>query len=122
IYLRGRPPPAVVDLARVRLTGKLTDVHPSPVHGEPFDATTRAALLERFTRAVDALPGSAAVDSFAILRVEALRTAPAFAAALADAIGALRSGREATPDLVRARRSLGELPVVTPALSAWGLP
>jgi hypothetical protein len=122
IYLRGRPPPAVVDLARVRLTGKLTDVHPSPAHGEPFDATTRAALLERFTRAVDALPGPAAVDSFAILRVEALRAAPGFAAALGEAIGALRSGREAAPDLVRARRALGEPPVATPSLSAWGLP
>ncbi|HMU62937.1 MAG TPA: hypothetical protein PKA66_14230, partial [Gemmatimonadales bacterium] len=53
IYLRGRPPPAVVDLARVRLSGKRADVRPSPAHGEPFDATTRAALLERFTRAVD---------------------------------------------------------------------
>ncbi len=122
IYLRGRPPVAVVDLARVRLTGALTDVRPAPASAEPFDATTAAALLARFTRAVGALPDAAATDSLALLRIDALRAAPEFAAALGRAVDVLHSGRDATDALLLARRALAEPSAAVQRLPAWGLP
>ncbi|MEZ4413861.1 MAG: hypothetical protein R2910_12810 [Gemmatimonadales bacterium] len=122
IYLRGRPPVAVVDLARVRLAGKLTDVHPSPAHGQPVESGSVAALLDRFTLAVDALPRSAAVDSLAVLRLDAMRALPEFAAALDRALVALQSGRDATDALLAARRTLTTPVVAVPTLPAWGWP
>lgn len=122
IYLRGRSPAAVVDVSRVRLAGKLAGVRPSSAHGEPYETGTVAALLERFTRAVNALPAPAAVDSLTILRLDARRTQPDFAAALDQAVAALRSGREATGALVLARRALGVAPAAVATLPAWGSP
>jgi len=122
IYLRGRPPVAVVDLSRVRLAGKLAGVRPSPAHGAPYEAGSVAALLTRFTRAVDALPAPAALDSLTILRIDARRTQPGFAAALDQAVAALRSGQDATGALVQARRALGAAPAAVATLPAWGWP
>ena len=111
IYLRGRPPAGVVDIARVRLAGKVADVHPGPARGQPAESGSIEALLERFNSAVEALPDPAALDSLAILRVDALRSAPEFAAALATAVAEIRSGRDATDALVLAHRSsVGPLP------------
>jgi len=122
IYLRGRPPAAVVDLSRVRLAGKLAGVRPSPAHGAPYEAGSVAALLTRFTRDVDALPAPSAVDSLTILRIDARRTQPDFAAALDQAVGALRAGQDATGALVQARRALGVAPAAVAALPSWGWP
>lgn len=122
IYLRGRPPVAVVDLARVRLSGKLADVRPTPAEGQPVESGSVAALLDRFTRAVDALPARAAVDSLAMLRLDAMRTLPAFAAALERALVAIQSGRDANDDLLAARRSLAGTVGAVSSLRAWGWP
>ena len=120
IYLRGKAPAVVVDLARVRLTGK-----------EPGGGATRsprpaadpaaARRAERLALAMT-LAGSdpaAAVDSLVLLRVESLDTAPAFAVALGTAIDALRGGRDATALLARARRIAGGALRVGNGLGAW---
>ena len=122
VYLRGRPPAAVVDLDRVRLAGTLADAHPSPARGRPAEPGSVEALRVRFSSAIEALPAAAAVDSLAILRVDALRTAPGFAAALATAVAAIRSGRDATDALVLARRALGGSITAVPALPPWDVP
>ena len=120
IYLRGKAPPVVVDLARVRLTGKETggDATRSP---RPAADPAASRRTERLTAAMT-LAGrdpAAAVDSLVLLRVESLDAAPAFAAALGTAIDALRGGRDATALLARARRiAEGALRVGT-GLGAW---
>ena len=76
-------------------------------------ATVRAALNGLAT------DPSAAIDSLLALRVDAIESAPTLAAALAPAIDALRSGRDATPALVRARRVAAGVTVEQGA-SAWG--
>ena len=123
IYLRGRPPAVVVDIARVRLQGKPPESAtgeraPRPALDDP--AARRAA---RLAAALRLLPerSDAAVDSLLLLRVDALGGAgtSALAAALGDAIERLRSGRDATDALVRARRLVGGEPRSSSALPRW---
>ena len=121
-YLRGRPATIVVDVARVRLAGKLADAHPGPAGVGERDPRSTEALVVRFTAATELLPSAAAVDSLTLLRVDALASAPRFAAALGDAIAALRSGRDATDALIRARRVLAGPVSAAPTLTAWDLP
>ena len=105
IYLRGKPPAVVVDLARVRLTGKDSGGPSTRSARAPADPNA-ARRAERLAAAM-ALAGhepAATIDSLVLLRVEALDAAPALAAALGDAIDALRSGRDASSMLARARR------------------
>ena len=105
IYLRGKAPAVVVDLARVRLTGKETGL---PSTRSPRAAADPAATarLERLANAIVLAASSppAAIDSLVLLRVESLDAAPALAAAIADALDAMRNGRDATSLLSRARR------------------
>jgi hypothetical protein len=110
IYLRGRPPAVVVDLAKVRLAGGVRGDTLRPAARtaawsalDPA-ARGRAASLDR---ALALLPrdARAAADTLALLRVRALAEAPPLAAALGDALAALQGGRDATPALVRARRA-----------------
>jgi hypothetical protein len=112
LYLRGRPPKIVIDLARIRLSGKRDAIDP----GERSPrASAIAAIRERRTRfyaALDRLlaePG-AGIDSLTLLRVDALTSAPTFAASLGVAIDVLRSGRDATASLLAARRALSGAP------------
>ncbi|HEX6053965.1 MAG TPA: hypothetical protein VFZ21_32060, partial [Gemmatimonadaceae bacterium] len=105
IYLRGKPPAVVVDLARVRLTGKDSggpSTRSARAPADP-DAARRAQRLAVAMTLVASEP-AAAIDSLVLLRVETLDAAPALAAALGDAIEALRNGRDATPLFARARR------------------
>jgi hypothetical protein len=120
IYLRGQPPTVVVDLARVRLQGK--------DGGTPTRRRPRSALVdharkraERFAAAVRTLATQpeAAVDSLLLLRVDALTDAPRLAAALAEAIDALRAGRDASTPLARARRELLGTSSVVDSLGRW---
>jgi hypothetical protein len=120
IYLRGQPPAVVVDLARVRLQGKDA--------GTPTQRRPRSALVdhareraERFAAAVRTLAtqSEAAVDSLLLLRVDALTDAPRLAAALAEAIDALRAGRDASTPLSRARRELLGTSSVVDSLGRW---
>jgi hypothetical protein len=125
LYLRGRPPVVVVDLARVRLSGSRQGVSASARTPRPPDSHA-AGRLHRLERALSLLAGrhetqrDAAIDSLLLLRVDALADAPALAASLGTAIDALRAGRDATEALATARRGLGEALVVMHGPSAWG--
>ena len=120
IYLRGKAPAVVVDLARVRLTGKETGAANARVPRAPADpgATRRA---ERLAAAMVLAAGSpaAAIDSLVLLRVEVLDAAPSLAAAIADAIEAMRAGGDATSYLTRARRIADGTMRARGPLGAW---
>ncbi len=106
LYLRGKAPVVIVDIAKVRLAGKRDNAHSSSrIPRAPLDGSSERRA-ERFDAAISTLATnpSAAVDSLLALRVDALDSAPTLAAALAPAIDALRAGRDATDALVRARR------------------
>ncbi|HEX6534392.1 MAG TPA: hypothetical protein VF041_07335 [Gemmatimonadaceae bacterium] len=121
LYLRGKPAAVVVDVARVRLAGKRDDAAAAPrLPRAPLD-TSAAARTTRLARALALLArgASGAVDSLLLLRVDALDRDPRLAAALADAVEALRSGRDATEPLVRARRA-GGASVTREPVGAWG--
>jgi hypothetical protein len=120
LYLRGTPPKIIVDLNRVRLTGteKGSGSTRSP---RSFADSTRARLATRFEgllQSIDKDPARA-MSELALLRVEALTALPDFATALGDVSDAIRSRRDATVALLRARRTLEGPPVVTPALPPW---
>ena len=119
IYLRGRPTASVIDLARVRLAGKLADAAPAGTQSPSPGRRNREALLSRLSRAIQLLPGPDVVDSLQLLRIDALGTEPRFAAALGDAVTALRAGRDATDALVRARRLLAGSPRAVSGLGQW---
>jgi len=105
IYLRGKAPTVVVDLARVRLTGKETGTANARAPRQPVDpgAARRAERLAAAIELASRVP-AAAIDSLVLLRVESLDAAPRLATAIADALEAMRSGRDATMLLARARR------------------
>jgi hypothetical protein len=129
LYLRGRPPRLLVDVARVRLSG--TD-HPDPSSRIPGVArdTLAIRLLARLTAMDQLLAGSdemptarsqdsrwaAALDSLVVLRVETLAARPQVATALGRAIDAIRADRDPRAALndVRAR-------ITGPPTAATGL-
>ena len=119
IYLRGKAPAVVVDLARVRLTGKETGSPSVRVARPPADpaAARRAERLAAAIALASRTP-AAAIDSLVLLRIESLDAAPSLAAAVADAIEALRGGNDATALLARARR-VAEGGVRRGAVGAW---
>ena len=126
IYLRGRPPTVVVDLARVRGAGKVSgDTLPlvARTPRAPLDpaARARAATLDRALALIgrggdDARAGA---DSLAVLRVRALGEAPALASALGDALTAIAAGKDATQPLTAARRAALGAPSRATGVSAW---
>ncbi|MEO8000116.1 MAG: hypothetical protein ABI852_21880, partial [Gemmatimonadaceae bacterium] len=108
IYLRGKPPVAIVDIAKVRLVGKDT--------GQVNARGAREALspreAQRETRLLNAAllltrDANAGRDSLALLRLESLTDAPRLAAALNDALEVVRRGGDVTAALIRARRMIG---------------
>ena len=121
VYLRGRPPEVVVDLADARLKGTERG---SPATREPPASGADAAVVRarRFDRALEMLASApaAATDSLLLLRIDAIAAAPGLAAALGEAIEALRTGRDATAPLARARRSLGGEAEARAVLPQWG--
>ena len=121
IYLRGRPPRVVVDLAKVRGTGKEGGVPDARVPRAPLDAD-RLARLGRFDHALDLLTtdARAAADSLLIIRVTLPESDRATARALDVAATAVRRGGDVTAALLLARRALAVTPVVTGALRPWG--
>jgi len=120
IYLRGKAPAVVVDLARVRLTGKEHGAASTRLARPPTDpaAARRAARLAAAIELASRSP-AAAIDSMVLLRVESADAAPQLAAALGDALAAMRSGREATGLLVRARRIAEGTLRASGQLSGW---
>jgi hypothetical protein len=105
IYLRGKPPAVVVDLARVRLTGKDHGAASTRLPRVPLDPAA-ARRAERLAAAIELASRNpaAAIDSIVMLRVESLDAAPQLGAALSEALAAMRNGRDATTSLARARR------------------
>lgn len=110
LYLRGRPPQVIVDIAKVRLTGKDTGQVTVRSARSPLPAflAARDARLVRAARLV-ATASAAARDSVALLRAESLADAPAFAAALGNVLAAFDRGGDATLAFVQARRVLGNV-------------
>ena len=60
------------------------------------------------------------MNALSMLRVRALESHPDVAAPLGDAVDAMRSGRDATAALVRARRALDGGARAVPS-SRWGV-
>lgn len=119
IYLRGKPPVAIVDIAKIRLVGKDTGVVNtrgardaiSPREAQRETRLLAAALL--LTR-----HANAGRDSLALLRLESLTDAPRLAAALNDVLEVVRRGGDATAALIRARRMIG-IVARSDSLSTW---
>jgi uncharacterized protein DUF4175 len=124
IYLRGRPPAAVVDIEKVRLAARET-VTPAPRAPRASLDSARARLARRFANAVSVLSTrpAAAVDSLLLLRIDALDVEPRFATALNDLVSVLRRGQSAqVPRLsALARRSLDGAPRVRDSLGTWSV-
>ncbi|HEY5060602.1 MAG TPA: DUF4175 family protein, partial [Gemmatimonadaceae bacterium] len=124
IYLRGRMLPVVIDIDKVRLTGKDKGASSARRALAPIDSAARQRA-ERFARIVElsARAPEAAVDSFLVLRIDALDTNPSFAAAVGDAVTAMRQrrGDDAARALRNARRVLSGAPVSHDSLSRWGI-
>lgn len=122
IYLRGRPGTEIVDVAKVRLSGKdkgAPSIREARVPVDPI-ARKRSATFERVTALMASNP-EAAADSLLLMRVDALSDAPALATALDEAAKALRKyDNSAIPIAwMRVRRSLGDPPVQRAGIAAW---
>jgi hypothetical protein len=120
LYLRGTPPKIVVDLQRVRMTGKDKGAANQRTP-RTFADSTRVKLSARFNAVIDLIekqPARAMTD-LALLRVESLSAFPEFANALGDATAAIRAGKDATLPLLRARRALEGAPKATRELTPW---
>jgi hypothetical protein len=120
LYLRGMPPKVVVDIARVRMSGKEKGSASTRTPRTPQDSL-RANLERRFSDAVELISSKPqeAVRAFTLMQVEALTVSPQVASALGEAIDAFRKGRNATLPLLRARRALAGEPSGTAGLPAW---
>jgi hypothetical protein len=121
LYLRSRPPRAVVDVDRARLQGKEQG---TPAAREPRSPATGVArvALARFARLVglSRTDPAGAADSLLLLRMDLLGSlSPGAAAAAADAAAALRNGRDAGESLATFRRALGPALASTDSLSRW---
>ena len=123
IYLRGKAPTAVIDIAKVRLAARpaADTMHPAPrTSRAPLDAKARARLASLARAAELAVrDAAAAADTLALLRVDALADSPALAAASGEAADALRAGRDATAAFVRARRIAAGASARVDSLGGW---
>lgn len=107
-YLRGRTPPVLVDLERVRLKGAGTAEPAVRLPRTELDdsAAVLATRVERAAR-LYTTDREAALDSLTFVRVAALAGRPDVAEALARAIERLRTGEDPASALAPARRALG---------------
>lgn len=120
MYLRGLPPKVIVDIARVRMTGKDKG---SASRRTPLTRSdsARMRIERRFDAAIDLLQSrpEEAIRAFTLVQVDALATSPAFASAVGEAVEAMKRGRDATLPLLRARRALSGEPSSSPGLPSW---
>ena len=121
IYLRGRPPRVVIDLARVRGTGKDEGAPSARAARPPLDPE-RATRLARFdaTLGVVVSTPAAAADSLLLIRITLPADERAAAMLLDAAANALRRGGDVTDPLAAARRALAGEPTQRGAVRAWG--
>jgi hypothetical protein len=106
LYLRGRPPTIIVNLARVRMTGNGT---PDPGLRMPQAAgdSVRQRLVAELGAIVRGpLDGRGVADSLTLMEAGAIAVDPAAASALGDAVRALQTGHDPALALARARRAL----------------
>lgn len=120
LYLRGLPPKVIVDLARVRLTGKekgTTNLRTPLTRADSL----RVRIERRFAEAIDMIESKPedAIRALTLLQVEVLASSPGFASAVGEAVLAMRRGRDATVPLLRARRTLSGDPAGASGLPAW---
>lgn len=124
VYFSGQVPDLVVDVAKARLQGKERGTSSRRQPRSAADSA-RETLVDRYERilARGRMRASALADSLLLLRVDALATDSAFAAALGQAAAALRSGNEkqARTALLRATRALAGAPVVRQSLAPWSM-
>ena len=108
LYLRGKPPVVILDLAKIRLAGKdtgITNLRSVRVVQSSKSRDREARLLRAAMLAIT--DARSAHDSIAVLRLESVGDSPDFAAALASVVETLKRGGDATAEFVRARRVLG---------------
>lgn len=105
IYLRGTPPAAVIDLAKIRLIGTDSAKYEARRALAALPVSERR-IAERVLRGMALLGEGAdgALDSLRLVRLDALASSPPLAAALGELIDASERGRDATAPLMRARR------------------
>ena len=120
LYLRGMPPKVVVDVARVRMSGKEKGAANVRTPRAPTDSA-RVNLEKRFSDAVELIESKPAdaIRAFTLMQVEALSLSPAVASSLAEAINDFKKGKDATMPLLRARRALSGDPTGSSGLPAW---
>ena len=120
LYLRGLPPKVIVDLARVRMTGKEKGSPNIRTPRTPADSA-RVRLERRFSDAIELIQTKPAdaIRAFTMLQVDGLSEYPSFASAVGEAVDAFRKGRDATMPLLRARRALSGDPSSAPGLPLW---
>jgi hypothetical protein len=120
LYLRGAPPKIIVNLDRIRLTGKEKGTTNTRTP-RSFADSAHVRLSTRFNAVLDLIEKqpAQAMTELALMRVDALTTLPDLAAALGETSDAIRAGKDATLPLLRARRALDGPPEVTPGLPAW---
>lgn len=120
-YIRGRVPPIVVNIERIRLTGTDTGRVVARATPRPDAETEKGRIRAQYAAAVRELRSSPAraVELFTLLRVSTLRTNPALAAALGEATTALQGGTDATLPLLRARRVIDGSKSAQETLPKW---
>ncbi len=121
IYLRGRPPRVVVDLAKVRGVGKERHAPDGRAPRSPLDAA-RQARLARFDVALALVQPDpqAAADSLLLVRLALPEEDRSTARALDAAADAVRRGGDVTLALQAARRALAGPPRRSGAVGGWG--
>jgi hypothetical protein len=123
VYLRGRPKDIIVDIAKVRLAGTLKDLGPDRRTPRDDRTSVERERLARFDAAVTLFTRDAdrALSMLLLLRAELLETSSSAAAALAEAVDAIRGPTDATRALLAARRALGGERRAPSAVGAWSV-
>jgi hypothetical protein len=106
LYLRGRPPTIIVNLARVRMTGNATPDPGLRVPQVAGDSVRQRLVAELGAIVRGPLDGRGVADSLTLMEAGAIAVDPAAASALGDAVRALQTGHDPVPALARARRAL----------------
>ena len=106
LYLRGRPPTIIVNLARVRMTGNATGDPGLRVPQVAGDSVRQRLVAELGVIVRGPLEGGGVADSLTLMEAGAISLDPAAASALGDAVRALQTGHDPAPALARARRAL----------------
>jgi len=121
LYLRGRTPRVVVNIEKVRLTGKDKGQQNIAAGKRPRADTTSAQLNRSLDAALAIATSEPAhfIDALTRLRAQSTAANSAFATSLGEAVDALRAGKDATSVLVRARRALLGAPRVGDPSRPW---